>query len=231
MNKFFLLSIAGLFFFAGQISSCSEVGGEIEELKPVRFSCSFGRGPLERVGGHGKHRNRFYTFYERDGSSHPPIKPWKADELCTRIEVTLTPNQEALLKILMGESNSHGWKAFLTFLAISALLWLGLSKLHLDAEVRERRRKVRADEKAGWEYQFKKKVKETEVARERIALEKEQERSWKARRDWFRRKEERRKAHYAAIEAKKEKAREPGRLREERKKRRREELEGSHNDN
>lgn len=222
VNKFFLFAIVSSFFFVSQLSSCNKIGAEIEDLNPIRFSCSFGRGPMERVGGNGKYNNRYYTFYEEDGSSHPPIRPSKADELCTPLPVTLTPNQEALLKILMGESNSNGWKAFLTFLAISALLWLGLSKLHLDAEVREKRRKVRADEKAKWEYAFKKKLKETEMAKKQA----ERERSWKAREDWFRRKEERRKAYYAAIEAKKEKARQPGRLREERKKRRREELEG-----
>ena len=172
----------------------------------------------------GKVGRRFYDFYEKGGKSYR-VRPWEAEQ-CVRVQSILTPSEEEYILALYEEADGHAFKAFLLFILSIPTFILALRKAWKDEEIREQRRKVRADEKAGWEYAFKKKVKETEVAKKRIALEKEQERSWRAREAWFRRKEERRKAYHAAIEAKKEKAREPGRLREERKRRRREELEG-----
>jgi hypothetical protein len=150
---------------------------------------------------------------------------WEAEQY-VRVESILTASEEGYVFALQEEADEHAFKAFLLFLVILPALILTLRKAWKDEEVRERRRKVRVDEEAGWKYAFKKKLKDTELAKKRLAKEAEQERSWKAREDWLRRKQERRKAYHQAIEAKKEKAREPGRLREERKRRRREELEG-----
>lgn len=173
----------------------------------------------------GKVGRRFYDFYQENGRTHR-VRPWEAKKQCLKVERSLTPSEEKYIFALQEEAKKNAFKAFLLLPLIISTLILALRKAWKDEEVRKQRRKVRADEKAGWEYAFKQKLKATEVAKKRIALEKEQERSWKARRDWFKRKEERRKAYSEAIEAKKEKAREPGRRREERKRKRREELEG-----